>query len=358
MLTNRPSNKLQNILRKELTSGVLAIGDLLPSVRQLSATYNIAPRTVHKVLQYLEKEGLIFAEPRKGYRVKHNVNDPRKGCPVAFLLESSNYTKTAPLHFTLRVAMENILSTQSGSLLSVFSENKTLEEIMTYLKSGRAWGVLLDTVNRDILNCIKESGMPAVMIDAWVEDAPFDVVLQDNYQGGFQAGHYLAQKGFQDIAWVGPIGASAISRERFGGASSALATMKQFLTPENCFECNPTHAEETVRKLLSSPKRPKAILSLWSEISVAIAKISKELSIEIGADFEMVGWSTEDRYEEYKKNFNNHKAPPTIVWDPERMAQTAINRLWERWAHPHIPPMRLLVDTTLRCSLIQQEQKV
>lgn len=52
-----------------IAAGGLAAGDLLPSVRQLADDLGIAPNTVVRAYQELEKEGWIHAYARQGYRV-------------------------------------------------------------------------------------------------------------------------------------------------------------------------------------------------------------------------------------------------------------------------------------------------
>jgi len=354
MSTGRPTSALLSDLRKEILTGSIPIGDLIPSVRQLSVKYKLATKTVHRTLIALEKDGLLNAEPRKGYRVVATSKDPRKGCPVAFILESTDFSKSAPLHYTLRNEMEKYLATKSFSILTIFTGNKSIEEIVEQIQLSRAWGVLLDTVNIELLHRIKAMGIPAVMIDAWVEDAPFDIILQDNYQGGHQAGQYLIKQGYSQIAWVGPIGASAISRERYGGAVSALVAGHKPLAPELTFECHQNQPEAAVRQLFALPKRPEAILCLWSEVAVMVAKIAKELKLKVGIDFDMVGWTTSDKKEEYAQAFEGKKTPATIVWSPEMMAQTAITRLAEKWANSKIAPMRLLIDASIQKSQIDK----
>lgn len=346
--TARASAVLRSSLRKELFSGNLKVGTLLPSVRHLSTTFKLAPKTVHRALQALEREGLIGSEPRKGFRVLSRSTDPRQGLPVASILETNHLKNTSPLHQTLNGLFEKTLAEQAFPILNIFSANKAINEIINQIKTEKAWGVLLDTVNLPLLIQIEKAGIPAVMIDAWVEDAPFDVVLQDNYQGGYKAAKCLIKQGHKRIAWLGPIGSSGISRERFGGAAAACAAFGIPLSKEWCFECDINNPQKKTLELLSAKNKPDGILSLWSEISLAIASVSKKLNLKIGKDFAMVGWSTEDKYEEYSKSFENDSPPPTIIWSPEEMALTAISRLSERWQNPTMPTLRLLVPTYLR----------
>lgn len=55
--------------RKAIISGELAPGDIFPSVRALSAEYQINPNTVQKALTALRAEGLIESLPGIGNRV-------------------------------------------------------------------------------------------------------------------------------------------------------------------------------------------------------------------------------------------------------------------------------------------------
>ena len=55
--------------RKAIVSGELREGEVLPSVRTLSAEYRINPNTVQKALTALRNEGLIESIPGVGNRV-------------------------------------------------------------------------------------------------------------------------------------------------------------------------------------------------------------------------------------------------------------------------------------------------
>lgn len=55
--------------RKAIVSGDLKEGEVLPSVRTLSAEYRINPNTVQKALAALRSEGLIESIPGVGNRV-------------------------------------------------------------------------------------------------------------------------------------------------------------------------------------------------------------------------------------------------------------------------------------------------
>jgi GntR family transcriptional regulator / MocR family aminotransferase len=56
-------------LRRALASGSRAPGELLPSTRELASTFGVHRQTIMVALDALCAEGLLRAEPRRGYRV-------------------------------------------------------------------------------------------------------------------------------------------------------------------------------------------------------------------------------------------------------------------------------------------------
>jgi GntR family transcriptional regulator / MocR family aminotransferase len=56
-------------LRRALASGSRAAGELLPSTRELASTFGVHRQTIMVALDALCAEGLLRAEPRRGYRV-------------------------------------------------------------------------------------------------------------------------------------------------------------------------------------------------------------------------------------------------------------------------------------------------
>jgi len=191
------------------------------------------------------------------------------------------------------------------------------------------------------------------MMDAWVEGAPLDAVLQDNYLGGYLAAKHLIDKGHREIAWLGAIGRSAHSRERFGGAAAAVAAAGSHMPPLRRFESTDETIVSSIQSMLSGPDRPTAVLALWRDVAVRLVETARQLHLTPGRDFDMVGWTTKDQYEGYKAAFDGGSIAPAVVWNPEDMARLAVARLTERWANPDAPITRLHVKVELK----QTEQR-
>ena len=109
---------------------------------------------------------------------------------------------------------------------------------------------------------------------------------------------------------------------------------------------------ELVRKardLLGSSDRPEGVIALWRPVAGAIASAARELGLQIGSDFQMVGWMAEEVYAEgFVPLFEPGAVPPAVTWNTSRMAGLALARLAERRVSPDTPTTRMTVPVRLR----------
>lgn len=64
-----PGEQIRDRLTGLISTGALARGERLPSVRQLAADLQVAPGTVAKVYRALEADGLVVSRTGSGTRV-------------------------------------------------------------------------------------------------------------------------------------------------------------------------------------------------------------------------------------------------------------------------------------------------
>lgn len=64
-----PSDQVAEQLRLHVASGLLPPGAALPSVRQLARDLGIAPNTVVRAYDELQRQGWVVAAPRRGFSV-------------------------------------------------------------------------------------------------------------------------------------------------------------------------------------------------------------------------------------------------------------------------------------------------
>ncbi len=348
----RASQALAAKLRKSIASGRMTGGDYMPTVRELCAAHQMSIDTVCRALRGLEVEGLVAAEPRRGYRVLARANDPERGCPLAVILPAERRQwdeLVVGLVEELRVAA----SVRGRALLAIGAGGLGPEAILEQLRAARAWGALVSVDDRRLLDALAGSGTPTVLVETWVPGAAFDTVVQDGFRGGMAAAEWLAGRGHERIAWFGhsPRGEHAQIAERFAGAVAGLARSGFGLSAEMRFDEDASGQEELVesaRRMLSTSDRPRAVLALWQPHCQALAVAARQLGLVPGGDFDMVGWSTlETVGRTYAPLFAGGAVPPVVAWSTRTMAETALVRLEERRSRPSAPAMTLLVPAQL-----------
>jgi LacI family transcriptional regulator len=278
------------------------------------------------------------------------VNDPLRGCPLAFL---NYHTEPAGnwgsfddhLLSELKVAAD----ARGWSLLAMAIGSISADEVIERVTAARAFAVALSTRDEQTVETIRRAGLPALMLDQWFEGADTDSVMQDGHQGGVLAARHLAGLGCRRIAWLGSMDRNAHSLARFGGASAGLMGEGLSLPPEMIHAVAEDGELEAARRMLSGPGRPEGVIALWQSYAFAVRQAADERGLAVGRDFHMVGWSSEETLESiYLPGLKGGPMPPTITWSIRTMAETAVSRLAERRDHPGLPPLQIKIPVRLR----------
>jgi DNA-binding LacI/PurR family transcriptional regulator len=347
----RPAVGLSALLRRQIAGGELAGGTFLPPVRQLCKAHGVAPNTVLRALKMLQAEGLVAVEPRQGCRVLARANDPARGHPIAYVLSVPDASRDWDLlHSELLVALQRSAARRGWPLVAVSAENGAQAAAVEQLLSLGSCGVILDSVNPELLALIRRTGLPAVMVDAWQEQAALDAVLQNNWDGGALAAAHLIAGGHRRIGWLGAVGGSYHTKARFGGAVAALAGAGLRLPEELIVETLPGGDAEGARRLLSGAERPSAVLALGSRyLSPILMQAAGALGLRAEDVPEVVGWCPEELYaRDFRPPFGAGPVPAAVVWSIEAMAEVAVRRLEDRRANPGLPVIQMAVPARLR----------
>jgi DNA-binding LacI/PurR family transcriptional regulator len=336
-------------LRRNLEAGSLK-GDYLPSVRQICKLNSVSIDTTMRALRSLESEGLVVAEPRKGFRILAGVNNPAKGAPIAFVLSRENIIGGWDhLYRALEDALQNFSTQQSWELMSLICSRKKMKALFERLKETRAWGVIFDSSYPEVQVAASRAGLPLVAIDHWSAKAGYDAVVQDNFNGASTATEYLLKKGRQKIAWFGPTNPTFHTRTRFGGAAAALSDAGLAFSHTIKGGLYDPGLRELARELLSNNNPPDGLLTLWRPHALAVSMAARDLNLQPGKDFDFVGWCAEETLETgFRPGFGDQPLPATITWSAKVMAETAVNRLLERRRKPDLAPVRITVATQLQ----------
>jgi DNA-binding LacI/PurR family transcriptional regulator len=346
----RPAAGLFALLRKRIASGQLAGGSLLPPVRELCKTYGMGPNTVLRAIKMLSDEGLVASEPRSGCRVLACANDPRRGCPLVFRLAEETVAEGSGLLYRRLAKLIDERARQYGSSLMtiVAADQEKKEPFFNNLRQLNAWGLIVDTLDRDVIEGARIAGLPLVAVDVWAAEANLDVVVQDDFGGGWLAAEYCVKRGHRRIGWLRPNVLSDHSRARFGGAAALLAEHGLALWREGTADTTTGSLLETAVRMLRAPDRPTAVLALWSRAAEAFIAACHSLRLKPGTDVEMVGWCPEEiRAETFVPMFEGGSVMPAIAWSISAMAETLVARLEERRTNPQLAATRIHIPTRL-----------
>jgi DNA-binding LacI/PurR family transcriptional regulator len=334
-------------LRTELGCGIPSAGKPLMPIRSLAGRFGVSPETVRRALKCLEQEGLIISVPSHGFRAQAKGNDPQQGQPIAVVL--TGYKEHTPWQQAILSNLQDAASERGWPLLALGGEARPVFEIAKQLQSSRASGLILSTSDAALLSAVKKMGLATVMVDSWESRMELDAIVQDSFQGALRAAEYLIEKGHRRIAWLGPISNSIQSRERFGGAVTALYAAGLAGEPEFFRDTPHAQVAEAARALLTRVDRPTAILALWENVARTLLQVAAELNLRPGKDFEVVTWMVEDLYQAASGlSLDSGLMPPTMVWSMADVARAAINRLAERRQNAALPPVLIKIPVRLR----------
>ena len=106
--------QVADVLREEIRRGDVAPGTRLPSVRDLSARFDIAAVTVQSALRVLRDEGLIASRSTRGY----------------FVTESRPDDDQAPEHSSEFVMLRQQLDTLTSAMQALGERVSQLEAVV------------------------------------------------------------------------------------------------------------------------------------------------------------------------------------------------------------------------------------
>ena len=346
-----PSFKLAARLGSAITAGRYPMGTYLPGERELAAGFRVASMTARRALKILERDGLVAAEPRKGYRVLARSADPDKGAPLAYVLprpsewQGARDGRISPVMHE----MQQAAGRRGWSLLVVEPGGLTSGEVMEQLRVARVCGVVLGAIDAELLARIREAGIAVIADDAWPEDADADAVMQDGFRGGMLAASWLTGRGHRRVAFLGPQVAGARPQivERYSGALGALARAG-LPWPETAWVSSEAEAEARAFEMLGRPDRPTGVLALWRDIAVGAVRAARRLGLVLGKDLDLVGWCTEENYEAgFRSVLAGGEVPPAVVWSVRELAETAVARLEQRRRNQGLPTIHLRIPVKL-----------
>lgn len=342
---------LADQIKEQISIDKMEQGDFLPSVRTLSATYQVSTKTVHRSLQLLASKGHITSLPRQGYQVVdslHNSNGVFAYLTNYSFHEGSPY---APIEKLIYTSLQKEASKRGWSVLIIPSENNSLSQLNQLLKSSNVTGMILNDTDWLKKHQLKDLEIPAISLDVWNHYTNINEISRDEYHGASLATNHLIECGHQEFIWVGPIKDNINGTTRFGSVYSTLIKNNFDLPTKNRYDFQSnSFTEKDAVKILKRIKSPAGIFVLWREMALLMIRAAKKLNMKIGKDFDLVGWCTS---EELHTGYADECPELTskcgnVLWSITEISHIVLNRMEELRQNPRQQPYRICVPMKFR----------
>jgi DNA-binding LacI/PurR family transcriptional regulator len=223
-------------------------------------------------------------------------------------------------------------------------ENNIPVELPRLLMDNRAEGYLLVgiEVNTFLDNALQDSGVPAVLVDAYSNLHPYNSVITANQEGTYNSVKYLLDRGHRKIGFIGGWDGSFPSfQDRRNGYQKCLADNG---SPEVFFADTTTQREDIYKatyKLLSENREITALVGVNDDTAITAINVLLELGYRVPDDISVIGF--DDILSAETMN------PPltTMRIDKTSMGQLAVELLSFQKQKPDSNPVSIWIHPVL-----------
>lgn len=184
----------------------------------------------------------------------------------------------------------------SSTVITGQNEAELIQAMQTMIRSGKADGFILLFSRQDdgIIEYFCEEGILYVLIgkpNQFINQTIY--IDNDNLMAGQEATEYLIQLGHKKIAFIGSDFKQIYSKDRRNGYQFALVQNQLESKPEYCVELTskPESHFEPIRKLLTLPDPPTAIVVSDDILAVVVQQVGAELGMSIPEDISLVSFN-------------------------------------------------------------------
>jgi DNA-binding LacI/PurR family transcriptional regulator len=301
-LSNR-ARELAETLRLAIRRGQWAVGQAMPSTRQIAREQHVSLATVQSALSQLEEQGLIERHPRRGTVVKLRL--PRdwaqgNGLRQIGIIAGRSQQSTAGNDWTYRIAHSLELEIARQKIHPVVLhgnyESTAKEELV---KSIEAFGETMMGViafNGPLVNqlCPKldEMGLPWVIINRSDAQTIHNFVAADNLTGCRLVGECFARMDLHRVLvlMARGINESETEKEKITGLIHGFLGVGAPINGIDYFLCGEgMTGRERVAEYLNKHEPPQAIFSLNDEMASGAIVACVEAGLSIPQQVKIVG---------------------------------------------------------------------
>lgn len=342
--------QLADVLRRDIGSGKLGPGAMLPSMDDLAAQYRLNKATVRQAIAELTAAGLVYSVPARGTFVTEKNGSRTNGhssrsLSIGWVLSISDGGKTGRYHTEIMDSVQNALREIHGHLLIINAIGMNTAALCRVIGEAQLDGIILiGGFDKETIRHLAGNGLPAVLIDDTCRGARIDSILVDNRGGGYQAVEYLLALGHRHIALVTGPADLQITNDRLTGALEAAtaAGLAQSAIQIIHGDFQPRSGRLAAAKIIAMRQRPTAVFFFNDEMaSGALQTFHESSDIKVPHDISIVGFDD--------ILWASLTQPPltTIRVEKELMGKEAVERLKKRMTTQNHIPETTIIPTQL-----------
>lgn len=199
-----------------------------------------------------------------------------------------------------------------------------------------------ERANHDIER-IQQAGVPCVVIDRDLGDAPVDQLLVDNHEGGYLAGRYLIEHGHRKLACV--VGPSDLtpSAGRIAGFHRALDEAEIDILPEAIVRGNGRldGGARAIARLLDRGADFTAVFAFNDEMAIGVIGALQRAGKRVPHDISVIG------FDDIPYADAIYPAVTTIAQPIVEMGGIGVRMLLDRLQQPGAAPRRVQLSPRL-----------
>jgi len=200
--------QLSDLLREQINTGVIKVGDKLPSEAEMIKEYKLGRLTVREALSILANEGLIEKHHGKGTFCKACITVPKHRIDVMLDLTNTYFV----LPYYLRAFCDALEPEDVNIILSDTKndDDKICISIEKAISEGTDGIIFQPSFFSNmaepklvtLLETLKEKNIPYIMIDGLYDNVPPSYAVVDDFQNGVIAAKYLQSLGHKDLCMI------------------------------------------------------------------------------------------------------------------------------------------------------------
>jgi LacI family transcriptional regulator len=351
--------QVETFLLDRIGSEAWPVGGKIPSERELALELAVSRTTVRNAVLALTSRGLFersvgqgtFVRRKPGRTSEQHVSTGTLGYVVCKEKSARQPIASEAFYFDVFLGIEQ--ETARSGRHTLFSylddfDSAEIEAFRTFL--DKVDGVIMEEArNRTLLELVKTSGVPVVLLAPTASLEGCDLVLMDLAAGVKKAVRYLRDLGHRRIAIVnGPLRLES-ARIRFLAWKEAMAESgspadDRLVDGDEGWSAEAGHA--AMGRLLERSPDLTAVLCANDLLAIGALSALSERSLRVPDDVSVMGFDDTE--------LARHASPPltTMRIHSRDMARAAARRLLERVENPGIPAVRIEfpIDCVIRKS--------